>query len=96
MTDKPLFVPLMGIWFDLFERGEKFDEWRKLGARWRVGNCPPGRAVVLSRGYSGRRLSARILHVAERRAIENPGAFSLYGDALCLVMTLHQITPLVG
>lgn len=94
MLERPLFIPLRGIWFDAFARGEKFDEWRKLGPRWRVEHCPPGRPVILSRGYSGARLAARILRVAVRRG-DDPALIALYGeDALCLVLTLHEITPL--
>jgi hypothetical protein len=93
IDDRPLFVPLLGVWFDAFERGEKFDEWRRAGSRWNTERCYPGRAVTLSRGYNGRRLSARIADVAIRKSSDLPSAFRLYGDALCLVMTLQDIIP---
>lgn len=54
---KPLFIPLKREWFEAFERGEKTHEYRIYGPRWNATTCAPGRAVLLSYGYSGRRLS---------------------------------------
>lgn len=51
MTEKPLFIPLKGEYFDRFERGEKSEELRRWGPRWNMDTCRPGREVVLSRGY---------------------------------------------
>lgn len=59
MPEKPLFVPLKTEWFLAFERGEKTVEYRR-GKRWNTRTCRVGRAVTLSLGYSGRRLSAVI------------------------------------
>lgn len=48
---KPLFIPLKGEHFDAFADGSKDTEYRMYGARWSEGTCPPGRQVILSRGY---------------------------------------------
>lgn len=92
---RPLFIPLRGVWFEAFERGEKFDEWRRFGPRWNEMICRVGRPVVLSRGYSGRRLSALIATVSRRQA-QDAGVVALFGEGtLCLVLGLHQITPIL-
>ena len=36
MSDKPLFIPLMGAFFDQFEDGSKDTEYRRLGPRHRA------------------------------------------------------------
>jgi hypothetical protein len=93
--ERPLFIPLRGIWFDAFDRGQKTEEWRRFGPRWNEDICRVGRPVLLSRGYSGRRLAARIASVSLRSADEHPGAVELFGaGTLCIVLGLHQITPL--
>lgn len=48
---KPLFIPLKGEHYDRFESGDKDTEYRQYGPRWNEQNCPPGRTVILSRGY---------------------------------------------
>lgn len=48
---RPLFIPLKAHHFDAFARGEKTVEMRRLGQRWNIRTCPPGREVILSRGY---------------------------------------------
>lgn len=83
----PLFIPLRGVWFDAFARHEKTKEWRRYGPRWNEKVCVIGRAVVLSRGYSGARIKGRIVGFTKRRA---KGAVALiYGyDTPCAVLTL--------
>lgn len=51
-----LFIPLKTEFFLAFERGEKTVEFRPYGPRWNARTCAVGRPVVLSLGYSGRRL----------------------------------------
>jgi len=51
MTDKPLFIPLKTEFYELFERGEKTEEYRLYGSRWNENTCTVGRAVTLSKGY---------------------------------------------
>jgi hypothetical protein len=93
---RPLFIPLTGKWFDAFERGDKSEEWRKHGARWNVATCALGRAVTLSRGYSGRRLRASIC-AASIRQPDTPERVALFGDGVdCMVIGLVDITPLEG
>jgi hypothetical protein len=94
--DRPLFIPLAGEWFDAFERGQKFDEWRRFGGRWSLKQCRIGREVVLSRGYSGRRLSAVIRSVRTCPAEAGGSAtVALFGaETVCIAITLHRIAPL--
>lgn len=51
MSDKPLFIPLKGEFYDQFATGQKDTEYRPFGPRWNERTCPPGREVVLSHGY---------------------------------------------
>jgi hypothetical protein len=91
--DRPLFIPLHREWFDAFARGEKTEEWRRYGPRWNERQCTPGRAVTLSLGYSGARLSARIVDV-ELRYPETPAQVAFFGpDAECIVLSLTDIKP---
>ena len=60
MTTKPLFVPLKTRYFRAFESGVKTIEYRKAGPRWNEATCTVGRSVVLSHGYSGSRIAARV------------------------------------
>jgi hypothetical protein len=61
MSDRPLFIPLKGEYFDAFANGTKTTEYRIYGPRWNRRTCQPGRAVTLSRGYSKRqRLTGRV------------------------------------
>lgn len=48
---KPLFIPLMTEFFEQFRAGTKPYELRLYGPRWNESTCPPGRPVVLSKGY---------------------------------------------
>lgn len=93
---RPLFIPLLGLWFDAFERGDKQCEWRRFGPRWHFDSCWVGRAAVLSRGYSGRRLAGRIRSV--RLAASDEGGeptIRLFGaGVMCIVIGLHEIVPL--
>lgn len=61
MTTKPLFVPLKTRYFRAFESGVKTIEYRKAGPRWNEATCTVGRSVVLSHGYSGARIAARVV-----------------------------------
>lgn len=90
---RPLFIPLMGVWFDAFARGVKRHEWRRLGKRWHPAICPPGRAVILSRGYSGPRLSALVAGVTIEPA-QSPETVAFFGAGVaCLVIELADISP---
>lgn len=60
----PLFIPLNGHYYDLFESGNKDTEYRLNGKRWNLKTCFVGRQVILSRGYGKQnRLSAKIYAV---------------------------------
>jgi len=61
LGDKPLFVPLCGIYYDQFVAGTKTEELRRYGPRWNERTCRIGRAIVLSKGYGkANRLAGRI------------------------------------
>jgi hypothetical protein len=69
MSDRPLFVPLKGEFYDAFADGTKIVEYRRYGPRWNERTCPVGRRVVLSRGYGRRhRLSGQVGGFGKRRA----------------------------
>lgn len=70
---KPLFIPLKGEHYDRFERGEKDTEYRRYGPRWNEQNCPPGRPVILSRGYGKRhRLTGTVKQFQRQRVSHLP------------------------
>jgi hypothetical protein len=58
---RPLLVPLKREHFIEFRDGHKTVEYRLYGPRWNERTCHTGRAVILSCGYSGPRLRARII-----------------------------------
>ena len=57
---RALFVPLMSEYFHQFADGKKSTEWRVYGPRWNENTCTIGRPIILSKGYSGVRLTGRI------------------------------------
>jgi hypothetical protein len=59
---KPLFIPLNTLHFDAFAAGIKTVEYRRYGRQWTERHCYVGREVILSKGYSGARMKARIMH----------------------------------
>ena len=48
---KDLFLPLKTEYFNAFLSGQKHEELRLYGPRWNEKTCPPGRRVVISKGY---------------------------------------------
>lgn len=89
----PLYIPLMGVWYDAFASGNKTEEWRRYGGRWTERACYPGRRVSLVRGYSGARLTARIVAV-ETRYPDTAERIEFFGRTTnCLVMSLADIWP---
>lgn len=57
---KPLFCPVTkSIFLDYLE-GRKLTEYRLYGPRWNESTVIPGRRMIISEGYSGRRISSRI------------------------------------
>ena len=63
---RALFVPLRTEYFNQFADGSKSIEYRRHTRQWTAKHCYPGRLVMLSHGYSGRRLSAVIEHFEVR------------------------------
>jgi hypothetical protein len=88
--DRPLFVPLKREWFEAFREGTKTVEYRLHGPRWNERTCVTGRAVVLSLGYSGARLTARI---QQFRVIANPGIDFFPAEAMLAAIHLEDIQP---
>jgi hypothetical protein len=85
---KPLFIPLMGIYYDAFARGEKSYEYRPYGPRWNERTCFAGRKAILSRGYGKKNRMTRT--VGEVRIVP-PGAdfIKIYGEGKrCLAIQL--------
>lgn len=73
----PLFVPLAGWAFDLFQAGSKTTEFRVYGSRWNERSCPVGRPVVLSRGYGRqRRLLAWVSSFQRLQEPPDPAAWA--------------------
>lgn len=79
--ERPVFIPLKRRFFEAFAAGEKRTEFRLLGARWNERVCAPGRAVTLSCGYSGARLSGRIDGFAVRTVADVPVMREVYPGA---------------
>ena len=100
---RALFIPLRGVHFDQFERGEKRTEYRQRGPRWNAETCVIGRRVVLSRGYGKqKRLTGTITGFSyDTIPSKLPGWLECYGpnsgDAACITITLDgtnaQILP---
>jgi hypothetical protein len=76
---KALFIPLAGHWFDALACGAKSVEYRRAGPRWNARTCAVGRRVVLSRGYSGARLTGVVTHYHEVPCFK--AALAIYPDA---------------
>jgi hypothetical protein len=86
--DRPLFIPLKREWFEKFRDGSKTIEYRRLGPKWNPKVCWIGRPVILSNGYSGARITARIRKFT---AITNPGIDLFPADAMLAEIHLCEI-----
>ncbi len=85
---RPLFVPLKRQWFEAYRDGTKTVEYRLYGPRWNERSCTPGRPVILSLGYSGARIKARIKRF---RVVTNPGIDLYPQDAQIAAIHLCDI-----
>lgn len=94
---RPLFIPLKGEYYDQFECGEKDTEYRPYGQRWNERTCPPGREVVLSRGYGkARRLRGTVAHFTKSEVVTRTSVWrSIYGTkyqyAACICIRLAPV-----
>lgn len=90
---KPIFIPLKAKFFDQFKAGTKDTEYRRRGPRWNAATCQIGRAVVLSKGYSGERLTGRItgFHYDHLPLRNIPGWSECYGGEAGLVAACIRI-----
>lgn len=99
MVMKPLFIPLKGEFYDQFASGQKDTEYRPFGPRWNLRTCPPGREVVLSRGYGkAHRLRGVVKHFSMSKVITQTRLWqSIYGTkhqyAACIQIRLtHAVS----
>lgn len=99
MAEKPLFIPLKGEFYDQFATGQKDTEYRPYGPRWNFRTCPPGREVVLSRGYGkAHRLRGTVASFEIRADIPKTRLWqSIYGTkhvhAACIRISLtHAVS----
>ena len=68
-SERPLFIPLKKEYYEQFERGHKWIEYRLYGPRWNEKTCRVGRAVTLSMGYGPKhRLKRKIFSFFKRDA----------------------------
>ena len=88
---KPLFVPLKGEYFDAFASGAKNTEYRLYGKRWNERTCRIGRAVTLSRGYSGARLRGHVSDFFVLAGCRSADFLACYQDAVDAQMACIQI-----
>ena len=92
MHDRPLFIVLRREWFDAFGSGSKTDEWRRYGPRWNEKTCRIGRRVILSLGYTPRRLFGVVVAFRVRKAT-GPAA-AIYGQGTpCAVIEIRLDPP---
>lgn len=82
-SDRPLFIPLRAKWYEAFERGERYTEWRAYGPRWNAHTCRKGRLAVLSYGYGrARRMTMKVVRFERvERGKAPPEAREIYPDA---------------
>jgi len=94
---KPLFVPLKTQWFRAFQSGEKSVEYRAYGPRWNETTCTPGRAVTLSHGYSGERLSGSVMRFVKLMPDQAPReARAIYPGREIAAIQLTILSPAVS
>ena len=79
---RPLFIPLKTEYFRQFESGSKHVEYRRFGARWNERNCAQGRAVTLSHGYSGARISGVV--TSFRREVMTTDTYGPHVELACI------------
>lgn len=90
----PLFVPLKTEFYDDFDAGRKPSELRLYGERWNEKTCPPGRPVILSKGY-GKKHRLRGVITAFRRCKSNTlDPLSQIQIAACYGPGIHDIAEI--
>ena len=91
VTDKPLFIPLRGEYFDAFVSGTKNTEFRKYGPRWNEKTCWVGRPVMLSRGYGkqSRRAGHIVGFTVSREPTRSDDWRACYGETDGMAACIH-------
>jgi hypothetical protein len=92
---RPLFIPLRGVEFDAFARGEKSTEYRQFGRNFTLASAPPGRPVVLAYGYGWPRLSAIVADVEIVPARPGQGLDTYGPGATIIAIGFRDIAPLL-
>lgn len=90
---KPLYVPLRTRYYRAYLAGKKTTEYRRYGARWNETTCAVGRAVVLSHGYSGARLMARVASARRVPASTLSDPDPYHADDVLIAIELTDIQP---
>lgn len=80
----PLFIPLKKVYFDQFLIGEKRTEYRVYGPRWNEGTITRGRKAVLSCGYSGPRIDARVVRLRKVRSSSRKFLTDFFGPGVVI------------
>jgi hypothetical protein len=88
---RPLFIVLYREHFEAFRDGRKRHEWRRYSKRWSEQSCPVGRLVTLACGYSGPRLSAKVIGFQRRRP-RSAAQVEMFGEGTdCAVIEIRLI-----
>lgn len=88
-----LFIPLKTRWFRAFAEGVKTIEYRAYGPRWNERTCAVGRDAIISHGYSGGRIAARVLDFRKIDICDGPAeAQELFADHTHLAMICLDVT----
>ncbi len=89
MSNKPLFIPLKAEYFNAFKNGTKVTEYRLYGPKWHEKTVFSGRPVILSKGYSGERLTGTVIRL---RKIKNKITDIYPSGALLCAIDIADIT----
>jgi len=89
-----MFIPLRRKYFEQFLAGTKRIEYRLHGPRWNERTAWIGRPVTLSLGYSGARLSARVVAfaVVQGSTLADPEPYS--SDDMLAAIELDLVAPI--
>ena len=91
---KPLFIPLISKYYEDFDSGIKTSELRLYGPRWNEKTCPPGRAVVLSKGYGKKNRLTGVVREFHRRKSNTFGSTYQSDIRACYGEGVHDIAEI--
>ena len=91
-AQRPVLLALRKQHFLAFAGGSKTVEWRAWGPRWNDKAIRPGRAIALSKGYSGARLHGVVVKVERVERDDAPeGARAIYPEAATFCMLTIRV-----